>query len=113
MENNYILLTKDDILGRLTPRHLAMDFDGASISVTCTKKKRGTFLQLKFYPNVLKALDIQPKFSVIPKPDLLFSVRGGTIENAAFLNVGQGEDGVKKILLELDVATGKATLKAE
>lgn len=68
---------------------------------------------MRFYPNVLKGLEVQPEFSVISDPDLLFKVRGGTVENAAYLDFRRAADGVKKILFELDVATGKATLRAE
>lgn len=113
MEDSFLPWNKDDILGRLTPRHLAIEYDEASINVQCAKKRRGTYLCMKFSPGVLNALDIQPKFLVLPKPSLFFSVRGGTIENAAFLNIRHDMNDVKKILLELDVTTGKATLKAE
>lgn len=113
MDDNFVPWNKDDILGRVTPRHLMIEYDQASINVQCAKKKRGTYLCMRFFPGVLDALDIQPKFLVLPKPSLFFSVRGGTIENAAFLDIRRDMNGVKKILLELDVTTGKATLKAE
>lgn len=113
MGDSSIWWTKDDILGRPTPRHLMMEYDGASVNVQYAKKKRGTYLHMKFYPGVLETLHIQPEFLVFPNPSLFFNVRGGTMENAAFLNIRRDMNGVKKILMELDIATGKATLKTE
>lgn len=86
-------------------------FNNADIKVACMKDTGGIILQMEYRPNILKSLEIQHKFVEFPEPNAFFKVSGGTMENAAFIDIGPS--GVKKVLLELDVATGKATLKAE
>lgn len=86
-------------------------FNGADIKIECMKDTDGTIFQMECRPNILKSLEIQPKFAEISEPSAFFKVSGGTMERAAFIDIGPSA--VKKVMLELDIATGKATLKAE
>lgn len=107
MDKNNVPQTDVD----LKALELAMGFDNAHVNVFRSKKRHRTILQMGFRHNILKDLDFQPGFSIVPEPDFFFKLRGGTVENAAFVDIEP--DGVKKILFELDIATGKATLKTE
>lgn len=86
-------------------------FNSADIKIVCMKDTDGTILQMECRPNILKSLEIQHEFVEMPKPNTFFKVSGTTMENAAFIDIGPS--GVKKVLFELDIATGNATLKAE
>lgn len=86
-------------------------FNSADIKIVCVREIDATIFQLECHPNILTSLEVLPQFQEMPNPSTFIKLGDGVVENAAFINIGPS--GVKKVLLELDVATGKATLKAE
>lgn len=97
----------DTALGCLMMPH----FNSADIKIVCVREIDATIFQMECQPNVLTTLEILHQFAEMPKPNTFIKLGDGVVENAAFIEIQPS--GVKKVLLELDIATGKATLKAK
>lgn len=83
----------------------------ANINVLHYRNNSTATIQLKFDPKNLQCLKVIPKELETPDPESFMRVSRATIETAVAVNIK--ENPVKKILLEVDVFTGHATLTVE